>query len=93
MRHYETVAMDTRSEQAPHTCSRIGNDRCNISHLGKESAAVLLPDRGIKNAQDQAPEVGTAACFGHWRDYLVLAPEVGCVVFSASFGLCCSSLK
>lgn len=32
-RHYKTVAMDTQSEQAPHTGSRIGNDRCNISHL------------------------------------------------------------
>lgn len=32
-RHYKTVAMDTQSEQAPHTGSRIGNDRCNILHL------------------------------------------------------------
>lgn len=34
-RHYKTVAMDTQSEQAPHTGSRIGNDRCNISRLKK----------------------------------------------------------
>lgn len=34
-RHYKTVAMDTQSEQAPHTGSGIGNDRCNISHFKK----------------------------------------------------------
>lgn len=93
MRHYETVAMDTPSEQAPHTCSRIGNGRSNISHLSKELACALLSDQGIKNAVAQAPEVCTTAGFGHWRDYLLLAPEVGYVVFSASFGLCCFSLK
>lgn len=36
-RHYETVAMDTQSEQAPHTGSRIENDRCNISHFRNSS--------------------------------------------------------
>ncbi|CAG07138.1 unnamed protein product [Tetraodon nigroviridis] len=41
------------------------------------------------------PELKPRKCarFGHWRDYLLLAPEVGYVVFSASFGLSCSSLK
>lgn len=28
--------MDTQSEQAPHTGSRVGNDKCNISHLKKK---------------------------------------------------------
>lgn len=32
-RHYKTVAMDTQSEQAPHTSSRIGNDRGNVLHF------------------------------------------------------------
>lgn len=85
--------MDTLSEQAPHTCSRIGNGRRNISHLSKELARAFLSHQGIKNALAQAPEVCTTAGFGQWRDDLPLAPEVGYVVFSASFGLCCSSLK
>ena len=93
MRHYETVAMDTPSEPAPHTCSRIGNGRSNISHLGKELACALLADQGIKNAVAQAPGAYTTAGVGYWRDYLLLAPEVRYMVFSASFGLCCSSLK
>lgn len=93
MRHYETVAMDTPSEQAPHTCSRISNGRSSISHLGKEFAGALLSVQGIKNAVAQAPEVCTTAGFGHWRDHLLLASEVGYVVFSASFGHSCSSLK
>lgn len=48
---------------------------------------------GIKNAVAQAPEVCTTVGFGHWRDHLLLASEVGYVVFSASFGHSCSSLK
>lgn len=86
--------MDTQSEQAPHTCSRIGNDRSNISHLGKELGSCAPSQTGgIKDAIDHTPEVCTTAGFGHWRDYLLLAPEVGYVEFSASFGLCCSSPK
>lgn len=73
--------------------AELGNSRGNISHLGKELAGALLSDQGIKNAEAQAPEMCTTAGFGYWRDYLLLAPEVGYVVFSASFGLCCSSLK
>lgn len=70
--------------------AELGNSRGNISHLGKELAGALLPDQGIKNAEAQAPEACSTAGFGYWGgDYLLLAPEVGYVVFSASFGLCC----
>lgn len=56
-RHYKTVAMDTQSEQAPHSGSRIGNDRCNISHLKKKipllSSVHRQTDRCVKNVKDQ----------------------------------------
>lgn len=49
--------MVTQSEQAPHTGSRIGNDRCNISHFKKKilllSSAHKLVDRCVKNVKDQ----------------------------------------
>lgn len=57
-RHYKMVAMDTQSEQAPHTGSRIGNDRCNISHFKNSSFSRLckLMDRCDRNANDQDPK-------------------------------------
>lgn len=33
VKHYKMVAMDTHSEQAPHTSGRVRNDTCNISHF------------------------------------------------------------
>lgn len=70
--------MDTQSAQAPHTCSRIGNGRSNISDLGKEfSSCAPSQTGGVKDATDHAPGVCTTACFGRWRDYLLLAPGVG----------------
>ena len=52
------VAMDTQSEQAPHTGSRIGNDRCNISHFKNSSFSPQrrLMDRCVKNVNDQDPK-------------------------------------
>lgn len=41
-RHYETVAMDTQSEQAPHTGSGIGNYRWEISHFMKKNVSPLV---------------------------------------------------
>lgn len=105
-RHYKTVAMDTQSEQAPHTGSRIENDRCNISHFrGKKipslSLLCKLMNCCVKNGKDQDPErrslrlfaaVHKAAFEGLFASCLC-SREVGWMEFSASLGLCCFSLK
>lgn len=65
------VAMDTQSEQAPHTGSRIGNDRCNISHFREKkilSLSLLSPHKlmecgCVKNAKDQDPKNRSARRF------------------------------
>lgn len=82
-RHYETVAMDTQSEQAPHTGSRTENDRCNISHIRISSlslsSAHKLMDRCVKNAKDQDPKNRPAGrrCGPHLRRCLLRAPRGG----------------
>lgn len=100
-RHYKTVAMDTQSEQAPHTGSRIGNDRCNISHFKNSSFSLQckLMDRCVKNAMDQDPQnrsvrLLVVVCKAAFEGlFASCSTEVGWMVFSASFGLCCFSLK
>lgn len=89
-RHYKTVAMDTRSEQAPHTGCRIGNDRCNTSHLKFPSSScqhMSWWSRLLKNAKDQDPNRtcpwGFFCCccprssphLLACGDYLLLAPQ------------------
>lgn len=71
--------MDTQSEQAPHTGSGIGNDSCNISHLGGKDPFALISTQSVGPLCQKCPrlshweEVCTASC-GHWRGYLLLAP-------------------
>lgn len=81
--------MDTQSEQAPHTGSRIGNDRCNISHFREEKksflslschhtswwSAVVLKMPKIKTLKIGLPGDLLWSVKQRLRDYLLLAPQ------------------
>lgn len=76
--------MDTQSEQAPHTGSRIGNDRCNISHLEKcpfssrqhtSWCTVVLKMPKIRTLKIGLWGDLLWSIKQHWRDCLLLAPQ------------------
>lgn len=58
--------MDTQSEQAPHTSSRIGNDRGNVSHFKNSfflsAATRKLMNCCVKHAKDREQQACKAIC-------------------------------